>query len=64
MPYQLIFGLACHAVARQLRTTQGQRPIDGELASIYARLRLDDLDISPFSPLTTLVINKAEDAKI
>ncbi len=35
-----------------------------ELASVYARLDLDDFDVSTFSSLTTLIVENAEDAKI
>lgn len=60
----LLGALLIHPVARRLRSAPSQRPVNGELASIYARAQSDGYDLSPFSTLVNLVANAAEDVKI
>lgn len=60
----LIATLQLHPVARKLRSASSRRPLDGELASLYAKARSDDFDLSPFTPLTKAVTNDATDLEI
>ena len=59
----LLGALLIHPVARKLRSAPSQRPVNGELASIYARVQSADFDLSPFSPLTALIADAAEDVE-
>jgi hypothetical protein len=60
----LLVALQVHPVARKLRLAPSQRPLNGELASVYSRVQADDFDLSPFSPLTTLIADKAQDVAV
>jgi Fungal protein kinase len=57
----LLLTLTAHPVAKRLRSLQ--RPVNGELAFIYAQVQSDDFDLSPFTPLTTQ-LNGASDLNI
>ncbi|KAK6365589.1 hypothetical protein LTR64_008713 [Lithohypha guttulata] len=58
----LLATLQIHPAARRLRFLQ--RPVNVELATINAKLQSLTFDLSPFTPLTKLVANKASDLEI
>jgi hypothetical protein len=60
----LLLALLGHPVAERLRLTPSQRPVNRKLASVYARVQSDDFDLRPFSRLTTLIADEAQDVEI
>ncbi|KAH8732082.1 hypothetical protein GQ44DRAFT_273164 [Phaeosphaeriaceae sp. PMI808] len=61
----LLHMLQVHPVAKRLKSTT-QRPLNGQLAELYARLQYDDvaLSLSLFDPLTTAVADYISDLDI
>ena len=53
-----------HPVAEKLTAKSSDKPVDGELGTIFGRLRSEDLDLSLFLPLTSLIVDKAQDTEI
>ena len=60
----LLATLQLHPVARRLRSASSRRALDDELASLSGKVRLDNFDLSPFTPLTTAVANDDTDVEI
>jgi hypothetical protein len=60
----LLATLQIHPVARNLRPASLRRPLNGELASLYARIQSEDFDLSLFTPLTVAVADNVSDLSI
>jgi len=58
----LLISLQGHPAAKRLQYLQ--RPINGQLATIYAQAQSETFDLSPFTTLTKLVATRASDLDI
>ena len=58
----LLATLQVSPVARRLKSLQ--QPVNGQLATIYARAQSETFDLSPFTTLTKLVAERASDLDI
>ena len=60
----LILALQGHSVAKKIKSASLRRPLNRELASVYSRLDSDEFDLKLFRPLTSLIVDKAQDTEI